>query len=91
MPQIHQDTPSRHIAPIIATPRRGLSCPEAALYIGLSQSKFLELVSNNKMPKPLRVDRRVIWDIQDLDRAFEALRDAGENQDLDGGWEDETP
>lgn len=55
------------------TPRRGLSCAESADYIGVSVTKFLELVADGRMPQPKEVDRRRIWDIRGLDRAFDAL------------------
>ena len=58
--------------------RRGLSEPEAALYIGLSSSKFRELVGAGVMPRPHLIGRRRIWDIDDLDAAFKALPVEGE-------------
>lgn len=77
------------------SPRRGLSCGEAAAYIGLGQTKFLSLVGEGKMPKPVRIDRRAIWDIRDLDRAFDAMREdqaeATASAGVDDGWGDDTP
>ena len=67
---------------IIHQPRRGLSCTEAATYVGLGQSKFLELVAEKKMPAPVRVDRRVIWDIHELNAAFDALRDSKNEEEV---------
>lgn len=77
--------------PKLFSPRRGLSCGEAAAYIGLGQTKFLALVGEGKMPKPVRIDRRAIWDIRDLDRAFDAMREDAMNDDVDDGWGDDTP
>jgi predicted DNA-binding transcriptional regulator AlpA len=57
------------------SPRRGLSRPEAALYVGVGQRKFDELVADGRMPKPIRIDGRVVWDIKRLDLAFDALLD----------------
>ena len=54
-------------------PPRGLSRAEAASYIGLSPSKFDELVRDGRMPPPAPVDGRRIWDREALDGAFEAL------------------
>lgn len=54
-------------------PPRGLSRTAAAQYVGLGVTKFDELVASDRMPKPLRVDGRRIWDRRALDRAFEAL------------------
>jgi len=60
-------------------PRRGLHRTEAAVYIGVSPSKFDELVDDGRMPKPKQVDGRNVWDIRALDMAFDALPDVGEN------------
>jgi predicted DNA-binding transcriptional regulator AlpA len=54
-------------------PRRGLSRDEAAMYIGISVGKFDELVADGRMPEPLKIDGRKIWDIRSLDLAFDAL------------------
>ena len=54
-------------------PRRGLSREEAAMYLGISASKFDELVRDGRMPRPKRIDSRKIWDVRDLDVAFDAL------------------
>jgi hypothetical protein len=54
-------------------PRRGLSRDEAAMYIGISAGKFDELVADGRMPEPLKIDSRKIWDIRSLDLAFDAL------------------
>ena len=59
-------------------PRRGLSCAESADYIGVSITKFLEMVDDGRMPKAKHIDRRRIWDIRRLDAAFDAL-DGGDN------------
>jgi excisionase family DNA binding protein len=54
-------------------PRRGLSRDEAAMYIGISPSKFDELVEDGRMPAPVKIDGRKVWDIRQLDLAFDAL------------------
>lgn len=54
-------------------PRRGLSRNEAARYVGVSPSKFDECVRDGRMPAPFRIDARVIWDLRQLDTAFDAL------------------
>jgi predicted DNA-binding transcriptional regulator AlpA len=56
-----------------ATPRRGLNRAEASLYVGVSPSKFDELVKDGRMCSPKRIDGRVIWDIRQLDEAFDCL------------------
>lgn len=61
-------------APLPIAPR-GLSRERAAEYIGVGATKFDELVADGRMPKPLRIDGRVLWDRYRLDAAFEALSD----------------
>jgi predicted DNA-binding transcriptional regulator AlpA len=66
-------------------PRRGLSRIEAAHYVGVGSTKFDELVAMGRMPKPKRIDSRKVWDIQELDLAFDLLpEDAG----IDDTWND---
>ncbi|WP_407530260.1 XRE family transcriptional regulator [Methylobacterium oryzisoli] len=61
-------------APRIAvSPRRGLRREEAALYVGVSPSKFDEMVRDGRMPKAKRVDGCVIRDIRRPDLARDAL------------------
>jgi len=43
------------------------------MYIGISAGKFDELVADGRMPEPLKIDGRKIWDIRSLDLAFDAL------------------
>lgn len=63
-----------------AYPPRGLSRDEAARYVGVGPSTFDKLVDEGRMPKPLRVGKRVIWDRLKVEAAFAELdEDAGEN------------
>jgi len=68
--------------------RRGLSEPEAALYVGLSASKFRELVGSGIMPRPRLIGRRRVWDIEDLDAAFKALPVEGGEEGGADSWAD---
>jgi hypothetical protein len=43
------------------------------MYIGISPSKFDELVADGRMPGPVKIDGRKVWDIRHLDLAFDAL------------------
>lgn len=52
---------------------RGMSREVAARYIGVSVGKFDEMVADKRMPKPVRIDRRVVWDRRAVDKAFDAL------------------
>jgi predicted DNA-binding transcriptional regulator AlpA len=56
-------------------PPRGLSRPQAAAYLGISPTKFDELVRDGLMPMPKQIGTRKIWDIRALDEAFAALPD----------------
>jgi excisionase family DNA binding protein len=56
-------------------PRRGLSRVEAARYIGISASKFDQLVADGRMPAAKRLDGRRLWDVRALDLAFDDLPD----------------
>lgn len=52
---------------------RGLGRVTAATYIGVSVSKFDELVADGRMPKPRRIDTRKVWDRIELDSYFTEL------------------
>ncbi len=56
-------------------PPRGLARVQAAAYVGISPSKFDEMVSDGRMPRPKRIDGRTVWDRRRLDEAFDALPD----------------
>ncbi len=61
-------------------PPRGLSRDEAARYIGVGSSTFDRLVEEGRMPRPLRVGKRVLWDRLKLEAAFAELdEDSAEN------------
>jgi predicted DNA-binding transcriptional regulator AlpA len=52
---------------------RGLNRARAAAYVGVSPSLFDEMISDGRMPRPKRINSRVVWDRKRLDEAFEAL------------------
>jgi predicted DNA-binding transcriptional regulator AlpA len=54
-------------------PRRGLSRIDAAVYLGISPSKYDELVKDGRMPRPRIIDGRKVWDVLELDIAFDEL------------------
>jgi predicted DNA-binding transcriptional regulator AlpA len=64
---------SRALSETRPLPRRGLSRDEAAMYVGISTAKFDEMVADGRMPRPVRIDARKVWDIRSLDLAFDAL------------------
>jgi hypothetical protein len=43
------------------------------MYVGISSGKFDEMLADGRMPTPRRIDGRKVWDIRDLDMAFDAL------------------
>jgi predicted DNA-binding transcriptional regulator AlpA len=55
------------------TPRRGLNRTEAACYVGIGVTKFNELVAAKTMPLPRMIGTRLVWDIVQLDAAFDEL------------------
>ena len=57
---------------------RGLNRQASAAYVGVSPTKFDQLVNDKRMPKPKRVDGRRLWDRIALDAAFSALPDEGD-------------
>jgi predicted DNA-binding transcriptional regulator AlpA len=66
-------------------PPRGLSRAQAAAYVGISPSLFDEMVKDGRMPKPVRINGRIVWDRVKLDEAFAGLSD----EDREGSpWED---
>jgi predicted DNA-binding transcriptional regulator AlpA len=58
-----------------ARPRRGLRRDDAALYVGVSPTKFDQMVADGRMPKSFRIDGCVLWDMRKLDLAIDALSD----------------
>jgi exosome complex RNA-binding protein Rrp42 (RNase PH superfamily) len=57
------------------------------MYLGVSPGKFDELVRQARMPPPKRIDGRKVWDVRELDVAFDAL--PTENNASQGtSWDD---
>jgi predicted DNA-binding transcriptional regulator AlpA len=56
---------------------RGLSRIDAARYVGISPTTFDGMVRDGRMPPPKRINSRTVWDIRQLDDAFEALPSDG--------------
>ena len=75
----------------ISYPPRGMSRDDAARYIGVGASLFDRLVSDGRMPRPKRVDGRVIWDRVILDLAFSDLPEAKKVNPLDAMFGSVTP
>ncbi len=73
--RLNNVTRSTALSAVRPTPRRGLSRDEAAMYIGISASKFDELVRDGRMPGPKQIDGRKLWDVHAPDLAFDSLPD----------------
>jgi predicted DNA-binding transcriptional regulator AlpA len=67
-------------------PRRGLSRDEAAVYVGIGATLFDRLVSDGRMPKPFRIDNRVLWDIRKIDLRIDEL--SRDDDAAKSSWED---
>ncbi len=72
MTRIQDNSPRGSTLAFSLTPR-GICRVAAAAYIGVSSCKFDELVADHRMPAPKRIDGRKVWDLRDLDLAFDAL------------------
>src|SRR6478672_3260640 len=53
---------------------RGLRTVAAAAYLGVSKSKFLELVQEQRLPSPVAIDAVRVWDRLELDAAFDGIK-----------------
>jgi excisionase family DNA binding protein len=62
---------------------RGMSRDEAARYIGVGLTKFDEMVADGRMPRPKRIDGRVVWDRLRIEAAFSDLPDDNRLNPLD--------
>jgi hypothetical protein len=71
----------------------GLPELEAAAAVGLSQTKFREMVATGDMPEPRIVGGKLVYDVDELRAAFKALPHRGQDpEDAEGDtWADLTP
>ena len=77
---------ARALSEVRPVPRRGLSREEAAIYVGISATKFNEMVVDGRMPPARRVDGRKVWDVRELDLYFDDL--PREINAPTGSWDD---
>lgn len=54
-------------------PPRLINREAAAAYLGVSATKFDELVRDGRMPRPRCIDSRRLWDVRSLDIATDEL------------------
>jgi predicted DNA-binding transcriptional regulator AlpA len=62
---------------------RGLSRVQAAAYVGVGTTLFDAMVKDGRMPKPFRINTRILWDRYRLDAAFDALSEQNETRWLE--------
>ena len=60
---------------------RLLKAPLASAYLGMSETKFRELVKAGRIAQPLKADGLVRWDLRDLDAYADSLREPAEASD----------
>ena len=59
---------------------RAMRAERAAAYLDISKSKFLELASRGRLPRPVKIDGITSWDRFDLDAAYESMKDQEEQR-----------
>lgn len=62
---------------LIAYAPIGLSREAAARYVGVGATKFDEMVADGRMPKPKKIDGRVVWNRLTVEAAFFDLPEEG--------------
>ena len=67
----------------IAWAPRGLSREQAARHVGIGSTKFDELVADGRMPRPKRIDGRLVWDRLAVEAAFSDLPEDAPANPLD--------
>jgi len=58
----------------IAYPPRAFRAARAAAYLAMGKSKFLGLVDEGRLPRPVRIDGITTWDRLELDAAYEQMK-----------------
>ena len=61
---------------------RGVNRFQASIYVGVSVTKFDQMVVQGRMPQPKRIDGRKVWDREALDLAFSELPEDGPSTDV---------
>lgn len=65
----------RKLSDGLAYPPRALRAEQAAAYLSISTRLFYELVEDERMPPPVKVNSASLWDRLELDAAFENLKE----------------
>lgn len=59
----------------------GIDRIEAAAYVGVGESLFDRLVDQGLMPQPRMLAGRLVWDVEELAKAFRSLPHRAESID----------
>lgn len=54
-------------------PPIGISRDQAAAFVGIGESLFDRMVAAGKMPEPRMIAGRLVWDVEEVVKAFRAL------------------
>lgn len=60
---------------ILSMSARGLSRTSAATYLAIGTTFFDQLVAEGKLPPPVAIGARRVWDRYELDAAFDAFKE----------------
>jgi predicted DNA-binding transcriptional regulator AlpA len=82
---VKSDHPAIDVIKIAQKLLRGLSREQAAHYIGVGVGLFDDMVKDGRMPQPICINRRKVWDVRELDEHFDALKD----QPQANPWDDD--
>lgn len=76
-PKRRADVLPRSLSPI------GIGRAEAAAFIGVSATKFDQMVKDGRMPSAKKIDGRLVWSVRALTLAFDALPDGSQGNAWD--------
>jgi predicted DNA-binding transcriptional regulator AlpA len=79
-------TVSRKLSDTLAYPPRLLRSDRAAAYLSMSESHFLKLVGQGRLPKSRRLGRITFWDRVVLDNFVDAYVDEEDETRVDDEW-----
>lgn len=74
----------------ISLPRFAMRRDEAAASLGISATKFDELVADGRMPRAIKVDAMRLYDAEQVRDAWLRIRDAEPHNDNETNPFDET-
>lgn len=79
----------KHAALPPTLPPRLISRAAAAAYCSVSPNTFDMMIEAGQLPRPKRLsERRLAWDVRELDQAIDLLPHEGEATSADTSWDD---